>query len=89
MDIIVKRNIKISVSQQNKVMMMSVRYNNKAMCDCGSLVYPYVEKGLQLCPDTEITRNVVELADSIRHKLFKKDKFVTLKELFFKFINLT
>ena len=58
------------------------------MCDCGYhfewyYLYPYIEKGLQLFPDTEITRDVVELVDSIRYELFKNDQFVTLKELCF------
>ena len=36
-------------TQKNKVTMMSVRYNNKRMCDCGYhfewyYLYPYIEK---------------------------------------------
>ena len=68
--------------------MMSVRYNNKATCDCGYhfewyYLYPYIEKGLKLFPGTEITRDIVELAESIRYELFKNDQLVTLKEFCF------
>ena len=67
---------------------MSVRYNNKGMCDCGYhfewyYLYPYIEKGLQLYPDMEITKDIVELADNIRYELFKNDQLVTLKEFCF------
>ena len=75
-------------TQKNKVTMMSVRYNNKGMCDCGYhfewyYLYPYIEKGLQLYPDMEITKDIVELADNIRYELFKNDQLVTLKEFCF------
>ena len=75
-----------AATQKNKVTMMSVKYNNKDTCDCcyhfeWYYLYSYVEKGLQLYPDTEIMRDIVELADSIRYELFKNDQLVTLKEL--------
>ena len=76
------------MQHKNKVTMMSVRYNNKSMCDYGYhfewyYLYPYIEKGLQLFPDMEITRDIVELADNIRYELFKNDQLATLKELCF------
>ena len=42
-----------------------------------------LSKGLQLYPDMEITRDIVEFADNIRYKLLKNDQLVTLKEFCF------